>query len=175
MKPKCAFTLIELLVVIAILLLIAGILLPVYASAKRSAKVSATLSEAHQLWVALATYRSDWDGEGKLGTASEMGLPPLNYNTLLAVAPDTLWKTECDPQQRFNYCPDNEVGPRSWLETVLVAGEAVPVAATVACTEDRWDVNNQFHPKLGLAATLAGTLLKKRRAGDSFRLDWWLD
>ena len=56
-----AFTLIELLVVIAIIAILAAILFPVFASAKESAKKSATLSQFKQIGTALQMYATDYD------------------------------------------------------------------------------------------------------------------
>ena len=68
------FTLIELLVVIAIIALLAALLFPVFASAKKSAKTSTTISNLRQLGVAIALYESDNDdhfpssADGGIGT-----------------------------------------------------------------------------------------------------------
>ncbi|MGQ9525572.1 MAG: prepilin-type N-terminal cleavage/methylation domain-containing protein [Armatimonadota bacterium] len=55
------FTLIELLVVIAILAILAAILFPVLAAARRSAYQSQCLSNLKQLGVAVQSYAQDWD------------------------------------------------------------------------------------------------------------------
>ncbi|MBN9503277.1 MAG: hypothetical protein BGO01_16185 [Armatimonadetes bacterium 55-13] len=58
---KHAFTLIELLVVIAIIAILAAILFPVFAQAKRAAKDSAALSNLKQTATALNIYTADYD------------------------------------------------------------------------------------------------------------------
>ncbi len=58
---KHAFTLIELLVVIAIIAILAAILFPVFAQAREKARQSACISNQHQIGLALAMYRSDYD------------------------------------------------------------------------------------------------------------------
>src|SRR5580658_2800208 len=59
-KPK-GFTLIELLVVIAIIAILAAILFPVFAQAKRAAKGTVALSSAKQMALAQIMYSGDFD------------------------------------------------------------------------------------------------------------------
>jgi prepilin-type N-terminal cleavage/methylation domain-containing protein/prepilin-type processing-associated H-X9-DG protein len=62
MRRTKGFTLIELLVVIAIIGILAGMLFPVFASARESARRTTCLSNAKQLALALMMYCDDHDG-----------------------------------------------------------------------------------------------------------------
>ncbi|MHB1461754.1 MAG: DUF1559 family PulG-like putative transporter [Armatimonadota bacterium] len=62
-KQTRAFTLVELLVVIAIIAIMASILLPVFASARESARKAACVSNLKQIGLAISSYTQDYDGD----------------------------------------------------------------------------------------------------------------
>jgi prepilin-type N-terminal cleavage/methylation domain-containing protein len=79
---KRAFTLIELLVVIAIIAILAAILFPVFAQAKRAAKSTVALSSAKQFALAQLMYSNDSDDYFPLTVQydSTWGVQPFTYS-----------------------------------------------------------------------------------------------
>ena len=61
-KKSKGFTLIELLVVIAIIAILAAILFPVFATARKSARTTASISNLKQLGLSMMQYSQDYDG-----------------------------------------------------------------------------------------------------------------
>jgi prepilin-type N-terminal cleavage/methylation domain-containing protein len=61
-RTSRGFTLIELLVVIAIIAILAGILFPVFATAREKARQINCVSNLHQLGTAMLIYAQDYDG-----------------------------------------------------------------------------------------------------------------
>jgi len=77
-RPVTAFTLIELLVVIAIIAILASLLLPALARAKKKADQTVCLSNLKQMGIAIQLY-ADEDDEGRLPGPCLGGVQP-NYD-----------------------------------------------------------------------------------------------
>ena len=78
-----AMTLIELLAVLGILVFLAALTYPAFESSKRASKVVVQVQKLRAIYLSTALYRSDYDGDAKFGTASEMGFPLLDQLHLM--------------------------------------------------------------------------------------------
>jgi type II secretory pathway pseudopilin PulG len=58
--PTHAFTVVELLVVIAVIVVLAGLIFPTFAAARKQARVASCTSQLRQIGAALAMYRQDY-------------------------------------------------------------------------------------------------------------------
>ena len=63
MKTRGGFTLVELLIVIAIIMVLAGILFPVFAAAMERGRQASCLNNLRQLGIAMDLYCDDYDGQ----------------------------------------------------------------------------------------------------------------
>ena len=111
----CRFTLLELLAVLGIIALLAGMLLPAIAGARRKARMTECMSQQHQIGVALHSYANDYSdclpSCGRLGPDTILNLPALN-----AVLNDY-----AGGQMLFN-CPGDRASP-SLFDTTGISYE----------------------------------------------------
>jgi prepilin-type N-terminal cleavage/methylation domain-containing protein len=122
-RARKGFTIIELLVVIAIILILAGILFPVFSQARNKARETACTSNVKQLGNAMQLYVQDYDES----------FPPVYMDPTSRVIPDSL--AENGPQKGF-----------SWTERVYpyVKNEEVFKCPSDAAPAQRLPVNARF-------------------------------
>jgi len=113
------FTLIELLVVIAIIMVLAGLLFPVFSRARARAQQESCASNLRQCAIAMRMYRDEWDGK----------FPPQELNRL------TGFKS---PGPQYLTGPENAV----WVGQLYQYLRNIPV---MRCKEATWGYIDQLN------------------------------
>lgn len=107
LRVRTAFTLVEVLVVFAILMLLAGLLFPVFAGARRAAKRVICLNNLRQLGMAFQLYLGDHDAQY-----------PNTGDTMLWMGRQ--WRSVIDPyvqNRKIYWCPADTTAPYKYDST----------------------------------------------------------
>lgn len=119
-QAKKGFTLLEVMMVLSIITVLASIILPVLARAKRQAKRAVSTSNLHQCWLSLRMYCDDYGGERAMPNADAA-------TQLLATAPT------CDPNDTWRQSCSESFGPP-------LIGSYGYVRSSYSCsTQDGWN------------------------------------
>lgn len=179
--PLRGFTFIEVLVVVAIAAIAAALTYPAYSSASRGAKLAVSASNMRQLYVALALYRSAYDGDGRYGDRESMGLPDARWALLdRGGLPESLMQSPCGnhPSEQPSvlqvlYHPGDGEDP--FTEWALVYRENLVVYSDLHCTPPSNALLNPYVTKTGVGVLLGGTIVRRAKLGDPYRPDWWAE
>ena len=119
-----AFTILELLVVIGIIMLLAALLFPVFASARRSARMTTCTSNLHQIDLALRMYLEDYNGALPLTSMIDTRMvawddPIKSYtkNADIYHCPEGRRELLTDYAMRSANLPEARLNNRTWLFT----------------------------------------------------------
>ncbi|MFN8138407.1 MAG: hypothetical protein U0R49_01265 [Fimbriimonadales bacterium] len=186
MKTR-AFGLVEVLVIVGILAITAAIVTPVYLRAKDRAKENICISNLKQLHVATMMYRHDYDGDGKYGKPSHMGLPLYTTLTLRVNKYITEDVQKClgvspTPPSPVLYgpCFYGEVpgehtgpGPTPWERTVLANRDDTVLYCDLNHQPpgSKFQAERQTHR--GLGVYLSGESKTVKRPGNPLSINWW--
>ncbi|MGQ9524588.1 MAG: type II secretion system protein [Armatimonadota bacterium] len=130
------FTLIELLTVIAIISILAGMLFPVYGSAREKARAISCLSNMKQIGAAMYSYLQDWDETFPMNRFPDRthplgsGLEGSSYNWKRALYPYLM-------TPKVFECPSNEA---AWARAQ--ATNAIGDESNVYYPQDKWLPNS---------------------------------
>lgn len=187
---------IEVLIVIAIIATISAILFPVFSNARDSARRTACAGQMRQAWMAAMLYRSDHDGDGKLGTSEEMGLPlrvpwlgmtPPHATELLNRVPQNVLKVSSLRCSSWPSKLNNSAYSYTWMYQDKLMhtnqnrwdryaqefGEQAIFIVDVNHNSGDIPMMSPYLSKLGFGINLGGSLLRHQKPGDMDILRWW--
>ncbi len=186
-----AFSLVELMTCIAILLVVAAISFPVFGAAKRWSRRSAAVSNLHQLYLAVALYRSEQGGDGIYGDPAAMGIPtdsdafpspydrfikPIENLTLSPCGLNTSWYRKeswevSGPVEDVTYRPNDRA---SYAAYSRVYRDNSLLFYDVNCDDPGTPIYNPYFVHRGLAVLLEGQLVQLYKPGIMLGNDaWW--
>lgn len=181
MKQR-GMTLFELVIVMVILAMLTSLLFPVFVKAKKAALVTKSASNLHQIHIALSIYRTDYDGDGVLGTASSMGLPSLETLWFSALPqlqlPDEIFLSPCGQHPdgpsgviNYGYYPsDDPLDP--WAVDAVELGENIILLDDFNCNDASLNLHNRFRTKFALGVTLSGSIRRKSSKAGASNAFW---
>ncbi len=181
MKRSAGFSMVEVIYCIAIIAIVAAILIPVFRSAKHSAQVTASISNLHQMHVALNLYQSAQSSAAVSGSLAEMGLPSgSNAYDSLHIPPE-LWQSPCGlntswtpgPIVKIQYEYFAQTSFTPWDEAIKSYQENAVMFVDMNCAEHGEPLRSAFILHRGLGVRLSGALLNLHKPGNYGQQEWW--
>lgn len=178
---KRAFTLVETLLVISIVAVIAAIMFPVLAAAKKNAYKATTTSNLRQLWMSIDLYRQDQNASADSGLPSEMGLPETDYFHLQIAKKNGLNPPFKGPSTWFHnyhyYPPAEDFAQQdlldNWVAWTKACTSETVLVADFNFTERPVGPLSGFVSKNGIGVRLNGQIARKQAVGDYATVGWW--
>jgi type II secretory pathway pseudopilin PulG len=187
-SARAGFSIIETVTAIAIVFVLAAILLPVFASARESARITETISDFRQIHSAIVLYQSEWGGLDEATHARDLGLPPVSPEIGLFLpskklpSTQSLWKSRCgDDRTIFESAPTNHLGYKTYSPAYLHQvsddppvnmhlkdyvrsfGPNLVIAIDPFCNPPGTDFRNPFSRKRLLSISLSGQVWNRVR------------
>lgn len=185
---KFGFTIVEVLVVLSIVAVLMAILVPTFRLARRRADIQVSSGKLHQMWMALETYRQDWDGnDGDYGSFYGLGLPndEAYFSTLLGL-PHDYWLSPCGYDETLFRSGLNQIpGFITYLGTFMQPDVLIDVRSNPPfhgyleeykgnsamfidcyCNEHGLSMSAPLVRKRALSVLLSGKLVDRMRTGD---------
>jgi prepilin-type N-terminal cleavage/methylation domain-containing protein len=180
-KRYAGFTLLEVLYCIAIIAIVAAILMPVFRSAKHSAQVTASISNLHQMYVALSLYQTAQGTGAQTGTLAEMGLPSGDRAYESLKIPSAVWRSPCGlntswapgPVVNVQYEYFAQTSFTKWDEAIKTYQDNVVMFVDMNCSEHGEPLRSTFIVHQGLGVRLSGALLNLHKPGNYGQQSWW--
>ena len=178
-SPVAGLSLVEVIVVVGIVVVVAGMLTPVFFRAKHRVNILSSAEKLRQLHIATMIYRTDHDGDGRYGDIPVMGLPPATYVIFNRFGlPETTLQSSCGhhpsvPMAILNidYRPGR--GGPAFAADALVFRENLILFQDMNCSDAEVLLENPFQSKTGIGILLGGRAVLKRQTGDYWSPLWW--
>lgn len=197
MKRSAGLTLVETLIVITIIIVVVSIALPVIGKVRKSARITQSVSQMRQIYVAIEIYRSDYDGNEGSYTYKNLALPYHDYvlETKLGLS-ESVWQSPCGSDKTvFDTGPGGMLGwitygPGTYDDRYVYPGsksnpeyhtyladyrQNAVLLLDYYCNEPGTNLQNPVTRKRALAILLSGKVVNTWRTGDAFYLQFYSD
>lgn len=179
MMRKHAFTMIELIASISIVMVLVGILVPVFRSARERSLILSSLLRLKQMHVAVTIYRADWDA-GNYENQYGAGLPSYAfvYGTYLHLGRQS-FRSPCGYKPNiegnvnelsYQYAP---MPTDAYSKYLSLHREESILMNDPHCNPDSVVYGSPFTKKRGLGVLLSGRLINQYKTGSPGDLEWW--
>lgn len=182
---RAAFSILEILVVMAIIMILVGVMTPVFKQVKRRGQITASMSNLRQMHLALKIYQSDHAGDAVYGEPSAMGFPPGEYLVLNRFGtPLRMWGSPCGQNYRWSDKPaiiqydffPYEVPSHKIADIAARFEENLLTFRDLNCSDDYEDLRNPLEPHRGLGVLLSGQAVNRRMTGHILTdAAWWAE
>ena len=180
MRMQRGFTVVEVIFCIVIICIVAAILQPVFRSSRHSAQVSASLSNLHQMYVALMLYQGSEGASGQYGTLASMGLPSQPPQIFNGYIPKGLWHSPCgrNPEWfdstisvEYEYYAATSADPFDKVGKIYQENSVMFI--DMNCSDHNEPLHSEFVLHQGLGVQLSGALLNLHKGGSFIFENWW--
>jgi prepilin-type N-terminal cleavage/methylation domain-containing protein len=184
---KHGFSLLEIIACVAIIAIVAAILTPVFRATKHSAQITSSLSNLHQIYIALAMYQGANGGGGNYSSLAGMGLPEpeqlfSSTKALPLNLPLDVWRSPCGQNPawtsvltsvQYVYFPGQDLD--NYEKIAPLYQDNMAAFIDMNCAEHGEPLYSDYIPHRGLGVLLSGALVNRIKPGDSRYQKWWSD
>ncbi len=166
---------------VAIIAIVAALLTPVFRSAKLAGQVTASVSNLHQMHLALLLYQAKQGESSDANSISAMGFPTVYQLDGLGL-PAKVWKSPCGRNPSWFPAPITKeyeyfasTSLTQFDDAYRHLHDRTTMFIDMNCAEHGDPLISDYIPHRALGVQMSGALLRLLKPGDYMFQAWWAD